>query len=88
MDQVSVTAGGFEVDASLIAAAFGMDMEMVRDKMRAGEITSLCETGVDDDAGRFRLTFRHGARSFRLTVDGAGRVISRARFDGRPPARG
>ncbi|MDK3074588.1 DUF6522 family protein [Sedimentitalea sp. JM2-8] len=87
METVTVTPGGFEVDASMLASAFGLDEASVRDKMRAGEITSLCETGIDSDAGRFRLTFRHGTRTFRLTVDDAGRVISRARFDGRSPAR-
>ena len=32
--------------------------------MREGEITSFCERGIDDDAGRYRLTFSTKARDF------------------------
>jgi hypothetical protein len=40
-----------------------------------GEITSLCERGVNEDAGRYRLTFFHKSQRFRLVVDGTGTVI-------------
>jgi hypothetical protein len=88
MEAVTVTENGFEVDASVIASAFGLDETTVREKMRAGQITSLCETGMDADAGKFRLTFRHDARAFRLTVDNAGRIISRSSFDTRTAPKG
>lgn len=80
MTGVEVTAGGFTVDAALIAAAFGLSPADVPAAMRAGHITSRCETGIDADAGRFRLTFFHAGRALRLTVDGAGTVLSRATF--------
>ena len=38
--------------------------------MRKGETTSLSERGVNEDAGRYRLTFFHNSRRFRLIVDG------------------
>lgn len=81
MNAVTITAQGFEVDAILIAAALGLDPALLREKMRAGEVTSLCETGVDADAGRFRLTFRRAGRALRLTVDAEGRVLTRSTFD-------
>lgn len=84
MSVVATTPEGFEVDALVIASAFGLDEATLRDKMRAGEITSLCETGVDDDAGRYRFTFRYGGRALRLIVDAAGKVVSNARFDVTP----
>lgn len=88
MSGITVTAQGFEVDADLIAAAFGLDPAQLQEKMRAGDVTSLCEKGEDDDAGRFRLTFMHGGRALRLTVDAQGRVLSRATFPAaRPPAK-
>ena len=55
--------------------------------MRAGAVTSLCESGVDADLGRFRLTLRHAGRALRhagralrLTVDADGQVLTRATF--------
>lgn len=81
MSGVTVTAQGFEVDAVTIAAAFGLDPVQLQEKMRAGEVTSLCERGVDADAGRFRLTFRHAGRSLRLTVDEGGAILKRSTID-------
>ncbi|WP_050522097.1 DUF6522 family protein [Pseudorhodobacter wandonensis] len=80
MSSITVTAQGFEVDAILVAAAFGLDPSQLQEKMRAGEVTSLCEKGEGDDEGRFRLTFRHDGHALRLTVDAEGSVLSRATF--------
>jgi len=49
--------------------------------MRKGEITSLCERGMNEDAGRYRLTFFHKSRRFRLIVDRSGTVIRRSIVD-------
>ena len=91
MTGVSVGAdgveGGFTVDAALIATAFAIDEDRVRACMRAGEMTTKCETGVDADAGRFRLSFRYGSRALRLTVDATGTVLSKASFDVTPRPR-
>lgn len=81
MSTVTRKADGFEVDAATLAAAFRLDIDTVRDRMRAGEITSRCESGIDADAGRFRLIFRYQARALRLTVDSGGNVLSRATYD-------
>ena len=90
MSEVRVTGSGFEVDAGLIASSFGLDPAGVPGLMREGAITSRCETGVDEDEGRWRLTFFHGSRALRLTVDRTGAVLLRATFDvgrGRRTAR-
>ena len=87
MTSVTITAQGFEVDAVMVAAAFGLDPAELRDKMRAGDVTSLCEKGIDADEGRFRLTFRHKGRALRLTVDAEGRVVSRATFPAHRPGQ-
>ncbi|MEZ5753133.1 MULTISPECIES: DUF6522 family protein [Paracoccaceae] len=81
MTGVTVTAQGFEVDAVTIANAFGLDPAQLQERMRAGEVTSLCEKGVDADAGRFRLTFRHSGRVLRLTVDEGGAILKQSTFD-------
>jgi hypothetical protein len=46
-----------------------------------GKITSLCELGIDDDAGRYRLTFFYENARFRLIVDKAGNVVQRSIID-------
>ena len=80
MTAVTITTDGIEVDASVIAAAFDIDAATLQARMRAGEVTSVCEAGVDADLGRFRLTFRHAGRALRLTVDADGEVLTRATF--------
>lgn len=85
MADVSITSEGFVVDARLIGAAFDLEAATVPERLRAGEITSRSETGVDEDAGRWRLTFYHGGRALRLTVDASGSVLSRSTFAAHPP---
>lgn len=81
MAEVKATETGFEVDAGLIASAFNLEAASVPGLLRDQEITSRCETGVEDDAGRWRLTFFHRDRVLRLTVDETGAVLQRATFD-------
>ncbi|SDM44049.1 DUF6522 family protein [Maricaulis salignorans] len=78
MTQVTLKAGEFTVDADLIAAAFALDQQAVQARMRAGEITSRCATGVGEDEGRFQLSFHYQSRALRLIVDGSGRILSKA----------
>jgi len=80
MSGIDVTPDGFTVDAEVIAAGFKLDPAHVPVMLREGQITSRCETGFDEDAGRFRLTFYHNARALRLTVDAQGAVLQQARF--------
>lgn len=83
MTGVSVTAEGFTVDAEILATAFRLDQDTVQQKMRAGAITSLCEAGIDDDAGHFRVTFRYRGRALRLILDTSGAVLSQSGCDQR-----
>ena len=84
--RVTLTEAGFEVEAELIGDAFRIEPSEVTALMRSGTITSLCERGVSEDEGRWRLTFFHGGRALRLTVDGMGEILLRATFDA--PRRG
>jgi len=78
MTQVTVNAGEFTVDADMLAAAFALDQNSVQAKMRAGEITGICATGIGEDDGRFQLTFHYQTRALRLIVDASGTVLSKA----------
>ncbi len=80
MAQVARDGQGFVVDADLLAAMFCISQAEVQEEMRSGAITSTCEAGEGEDAGRWRLTFRRGESACRLTVDDAGTVLQRARF--------
>jgi hypothetical protein len=80
MTAVERRAEDFVIDAALLADAFNLSQEEIRARMRAGLITSRCEAGTDDDAGRWRLTFHHGDRACRLIVDQGGSLLTRAMF--------
>lgn len=85
MSEVSRSAEGFVVEARVLAEGFGLDPAAVPGLMRAGELTSRCEAGRDEDEGRHRLTFFYRGRALRLTVDSGGAILKRAMFDVRPP---
>ena len=51
MSDVFLMSDGFIVDAAVVGAAFDVAPAEVPARLRAGDITSRCETGVADDAG-------------------------------------
>lgn len=67
------------IDAIDLGLLFDIEPSQVQSLMRAGKITSRLETGVDEDAGRFRLTFTHANKRVRLGCDHAGNVSSTVR---------
>ena len=71
---------GFVIDAAVLAEAFGLSEAALRQGTADGTITSRCETGIGEDAGRWRLTFRHGGRAVRLVVDETGEIRARSSF--------
>ena len=73
--------GALEVDAAVLARGLGVDASLVPSLLRAGQITSFCERGVDDDRGRFRLTFFHESKRLRLVLDELGRVLRQSTID-------
>jgi len=79
--EIKFENGGICIDAALIAQGLGIDASLVHSMMRKGQISSLCEAGVDDDAGRFRLTFFSRSRKFRLIVTGSGKIVWRSVID-------
>jgi hypothetical protein len=81
MKQIEFRDGSVQVDASLIAEGLGITLPLLRQQMRAGEITSRAERGTDADNGRHRLTFFSAHRRFRLVVDAEGAIIQRSALD-------
>ncbi|MDQ2633003.1 MAG: DUF6522 family protein [Pseudomonadota bacterium] len=72
------SADGFSVQASLLGELLGVPPSDVQSLMRRSEITSLCERGEGEHAGRYRLTFFYKGRRARLDVDGTGRIVRRS----------
>jgi Family of unknown function (DUF6522) len=69
--------GSVQIDASIIGRNLGLESLEVQRLMHKGKITSRCERGVDEDAGRYRLTFFHENRRLRLITDSNGWIIRR-----------
>lgn len=84
-DMVERDGTDFIVPAELIGAAFDIEPAQVPDLMRGGKMTSRCETGIDADAGRWRITIYFNGRALRLTVDEAGNILSQSAFDSPRP---
>jgi len=73
--------GTFVVDAMLVGELLDVPASQVPVLMRTGAITSLCERGIDDDEGEFRLTFFYRNRRARLSLDSTGGIIRRSAID-------
>lgn len=69
------------IDASDLANLLGLTVEEVRAKMASAEIKTRFETGKDEDAGKFRLTFLHAGKRLRLTCSEDGTVLKTSRID-------
>lgn len=81
MNTIAFEQGAFSIDAEIVAAGLGIEPALVQLLMRDGKITSACERGVNEDAGRYRLTFFHANRAFHVVVDEQGHVIERSTHD-------
>ena len=71
----------FQIDASIVVRDLGLEPFEVRRLMHEGKLTSRCERVVDENAGRYRLTFFHGNRRLRLITDSTGQIIRRSLID-------
>ena len=85
MSGIAIEDDGFVVDAEILGTAFELDPATVPKRLRTGEITSRCESGEGEDAGRWRLTFYYGGRALRFIVDAHGAILSRATFAAHSP---
>lgn len=72
---------GIVIDASLIGPLLDIEPADLPRLMREGAVTSLCETGIDDDAGAYRLSFFYRGRRVRLQVAASGEVLRRSTID-------
>lgn len=78
---VKVTEGTFVLDADLLGEFLDVSPSRIPTLMREGRITSICERGIDDREGEFRLTFFHSNRRARLSTDLTVRILRRSVVD-------
>ena len=57
--------------------SFGLSAEALKAEMRKGNVSSVAETGIDEDAGRMRFTFRYRTRAWTVVVDPDGTLRDR-----------
>jgi hypothetical protein len=69
---VSFNKGEITIDAEVLAPKLGLSTEALKVNMAKGLVTNIAETGVDEDAGRRRLTFRYRSRIWCVVIDADG----------------
>lgn len=79
--QIEIADGTIVVDAALIGSMLNIAPEEVPALMRTQAITSLCERGIDEHEGEYRLSFFYQNRRARISVDAAGTVLRRSAID-------
>lgn len=66
--EASANSAHLTIDATLIAPLLGLAPDAFMDAIKRGAISQLAERGIDDDEGRYRVTFRYRRRRCRLVV--------------------
>jgi hypothetical protein len=79
--QVEITNGDIVVDAVLLGELLNIQPAEVPALMKAGAITSICEKGVGEDAGEYRLSFFYRNRRLQLSVNESGHILRRSVID-------
>ncbi len=85
--RVEVEDQTFRIDAALVAEGLAIEPALLWQSMRDGRITSVCEKGTEEDAGRYRLTFFSENSRFQLTIDERGNVLRRFTLTGKGRSR-
>ena len=77
---ITIADGEITIDADLLAPMLGLSSEALKAKMRKGIVSSVAETGINEDAGRTRVTFRYRTRAWTVVVDPDGTWHDRLSF--------
>ena len=72
---ITIADGEITIDAELLAPKLGLSAEALKAEMRKGIVSSVAETGINEDAGRTRVTFRYRTRAWTVVVDPDGTWI-------------
>lgn len=81
MIEIEDNGATFTIPAEVIAEALRLDPAAVPALLRSGAIAVASEAGIDEDAGRFRLTVSNAHTRLRLIIDDTGAIIARSTLD-------
>ncbi|WP_206455088.1 DUF6522 family protein [Aurantimonas marina] len=81
MTHIAFVDDAIQIDADMLAKAFRIDADDLKQGMRDGTITSRFERGEDEDAGKVRLTFFAASRRVRITADEDGTILTCSAID-------
>ncbi len=77
---ITIVNGEITVDAELLAPKLGLSAEALQAEMRKGIVSSVAESGLDEDAGRTRITFKYRTRTWTVVLDSDGTWHDRLSF--------
>ncbi len=87
MSEIEFSEDMIQINAEIVAKAFRINSDELKQRMRDGTITSQSEHGTDEDAGKIRLTFFSADRRVRVTADDNGNLLTCSAVDsGKRPA--
>jgi hypothetical protein len=73
--EITIADGEITIDAGLLGSKLGLSAASLKAEMRKGIVFSVAETGINEDIGRTRLTFRYRARVWIVVVESDGTVV-------------
>ena len=74
---ITIADGEITIDAELLAPKLGLSAEALNAEMRKGVVYSVAETGVNEDIGRTRVTFRYRTRAWTVVVEPDGTLVEK-----------
>ncbi len=88
-EAIAIVDGEITVDAERLAPKLGLSVAALKAEMRKGMVSSVAESGLNEDAGRTRVTFRYRTRTWTVVVYPDGTLHERLSFmlvENRAPA--
>ena len=79
--QVEITNGDIVVDAALLGELLDVAPADVQPLLQTKAITSICEKGMEDNAGEYRLSFFYRNCRLQLSVNESGHILRRSVID-------
>lgn len=73
--RIEIADDAFIIGAELLGELLHVPAAQVPILLREGAIRSVCERGIEDNEGEFRLTFFYRSRRARLSADLTGQII-------------
>ncbi len=77
---ITIADGEITIDAERLAPKLGLSAAALKAEMRKGIVSSVAETGINEHAGRTRVTFRYRTRAWTVVVDPDGTLHDRLSF--------